>query len=324
MGFLTSKKIEIAKNKSTGLLSIDGDPTTLFSDNGDGTFNINHNGTGEIVDRIDSNNYIPRAKQISWVATSNIDHTAAGSDGNFTVLVDATNTISVVQLGSGLAVLSAFATNGDPNLNTHVQIVSFSKEAGSIISFVTIEFWNGNIHTKVRNFADQIGVLNSTNEPQDIEVVGGNLELIYKAGSNFLKDEGFQETDGLSPDQDILANDVNPVPILLATRDNIIQSISTDLDVENYESSIGTLSLIPNNNAANRFILGFAAEQFVASLLGQEVFSGGSAQADAAASGELIDNPAISRFGNRIKLISLVEGETDLTNATLTDLLRFN
>lgn len=321
MGLGLDKQQKYCSDLSTGLLSMTGDPETLITDNMDGTIDINHGGQFRIVDRTDTFNFLSRARRNSFIATNNIDHTASGTDGNKVIIVDMSGTITIEALASGSAKLLAFEGVGVPNFNTHVQIGSISKDSGTINSFLTVISVNNNINNKLRFATDTIGVVNSVNDPQDIVISGNNdLKLNYTKGSSILTDIGFVDTDGLSPDQDILAADVTDVPILSVTRDGIIQAIGTDLNVLDIESPIGTLTPMGNNRSANRYVLGFADEQFIAVLFGQADFS----TIDVAAiAPETLDNIALTQFGVKLRKISVEKSETDNANFVLTLLKQF-
>ena len=321
MGLGLDKQQKYYSDLSTGVMTMTGDPETLLTDNGDGTIDVNHGGVYRIVDRTDTFNFLSRSRCKSWVATSNIDHTASGADGNKVIIVDNTGVISIIALPSGSAKLLADEGAGIPNFNTHLQIGSLSKDAGSIDSFLFFVGINNNIHNRLRYGLDTVGVVNSVNDPQDIIISGNNdLKLKYTKGSALFTDIGFINTNGLSLDQDILLADIADVPLVSVTRDGIIQSLSTDLDVLNIESPIGTLTPMGNNQAANRYVLGFADEQFVGILFGQVDFG---TVALAAAASEALNNIALTQFGVKLQKISVDKSETDNANFILTLLKQF-
>jgi len=325
MGLATDKKIQNAKNTSTGLISINGDPLTLITDNMDGTININHDGIYEIVDRTDNNFTVARSTICKWVATNNIDHTADGDDGNFLVVVDIDQFISVIQLANRIPLLEVFVEN-DPDLNTHVQIGFLAKQSGLITNFTTQIMWNGNLHNRYKYLAQTLGVINSRTVPQDIIAVGGNLQLIYKAGQAFIVDNNFFDADGLSQDQNILVNDINPTLIILADRTGAFITFTFDVDVVNIESPVGTFVTMPNNNAALRFFAGFPTLGLIGSLLGQIPYQAGTPQASMQAAIDANEDPELPPFGvagvNLIELAS-IKDETDLDNSIFKALPKF-
>ena len=323
-GAFTVKAVVDVDNITVDLLSDPGGDATVIGTFDDGTLNINHAGNYQVVKPIDQFNFVMKAFGRSWAPVSNLDHTAVGADGNFVIIVDETGVISIDELPSGSAKLLAFEGTGIANFNSHVQIGSITKAGNVINSFVPVLSTTNNIHNKHRYFLDSVGVLNNKNNPQAIEFAGASLELVYKAGDSLLTDIGFTDTGGVSPDQDILAADLNPATLVLVTRDDVIQAVTLDIDVVNIESPVGTIVAMSNSTAANRFVLGFADELFIAYLLGQTDYAGGSALADAANAGEAVDNPSLTILGVLMDQISLMKNETDLTaNATLTVLSRF-
>lgn len=309
---------------STGIITMTGDPETLITDNMDGTIDINHGGDFRIVDRTDTFNFLSRSRRRSFVATSNIDHTASGTDGNKVIIVDNTGAISIVALPSGSAKLLAFENGGPPNFNTHVQIGSITKDAGVINNFVGLVTINNNIYNNVRYIMDSVGILNNTNDPQDIVISGNNdLKLKYTAGSSMLTDTGFPDNAGISINQNILAADIPDVPIVSVTRDGIIQAVGTDLNVLDIESPIGTLTPMANNTASNRYSLGFADEFFIVILFEQFDFGGGTALQDASDAPDNLNNITLTQFGVKLRKISVDKNETDNANFLLKKLDRF-
>ena len=322
MGLGLDRQKKYCSDLSTGLISMTGDPSTLITDNMDGTININHGGDFRIVDRTDTFDFISRSRRRSWVATNNIDHTASGADGNKLILVDINGTITITTLPSDSAKLLAFEGDGTPpNLNTHIQIGSITKDAGVINNFVAVVTVNNNIFNNVRYISDSMGNINFVHEPQDIVISGNNdLKLKYVAGSSLLTDLGFTSTNGLSINQDTFVSDIIDVPILSITRDGIIQAIGTDLNVIDIESPIGTLTPMGNNQSANRYVLGFATEQFVGVLFGEEDFG---TLAAAVAAEENLNNITLTQFGVKLRKISVDKSETDNANFVLTLLKQF-
>lgn len=324
MGLGLNIQHTFCSNLSSGTISMTGDPDTLITDNGDGTININHGGEFRIVDRTDTFNFISRSRLRSWVATNNIDHIASGTDGSKVIIVDINSVITIVALPSGSGKLLANEGAGVPNFNTHLQLGSIVKDAGSIDSFLFFVGINNNIHNRVRFLLDTTNVINSINSPQDIVISGNNdLKLKYTKGSALLTDIGFIKTDGLNLDEDILSADLPDVFLVSVTRDGIIQSFSTDLDVLNIESSVGNLTPMSNNTAANRYLLGFADEQFAVILFGKTDFGGGAALQDAADAIEDLDNIALTQAGVKLRKISVIKSETDNANFILNLLKQY-
>lgn len=289
-----------------------------------GSLNINHNGKYRNLKR--PSLYRPQSTMLFFVAKNNIDHSAIGTDGNFSIVVDDTETISIIQLPTGIAKLEAFLGAGVPNFNTHLELGTFFKDAGVVGGFTPVAFWNGNIHNRFRYSADTIGVLNNT---QDVDFTGGDLTLIYRAGFIFSTDVGFADTGGVSNEQNILTSDVNAPLILTVTRDNIIQDISVDVNVTDFESPVGTLTPLGVARAGNRFMLGFVDPNFpgggfLVNLLGQMPFPGATRVQDAANSTEPLDNPNLTKLGSRLIKISVDVNEVDLNNAIKTKLEKFN
>jgi hypothetical protein len=320
MGYGGDKQKKYYNDLSTGLIKIDGDPTGLITDNGDGTFNVNRAGKYRVVDRSDPNNFDSRSRIYNWPITSNIDHTVAGSDGNIIVYVDKDQTIKVTMLSSGGALLDAIS---DPNINDVVQIGNIVVQGGVVFGIEIFLFVNNNIQNKFRNLLSYMPTLRSILQPPILEPVGGNLQLIYTSGFSLIPIVGFEDSEGRNPDQSETTSS-NPVNIGIVTRDNVLQSFSTNLDVNNYESSPGVITAKANNKATNNFALGFGP--FVVQLYGQEEYAGTSPEIQASTANEDVDNPGISRFGSKLKQYSVLQGEVDLLAVTtiIKDLSRFD
>lgn len=323
MGILSRRQRRMSKLESTGLVKFNGDSSTLITDNGDGTININHSGLFDRIVKTDPGNYESETISGNWIATNNIDHTAAGADGNVLIIVDRNGVISIIQLVSGNAFLPSFSTT-EPDLNSHIQIGILTKTAGSIFNLEPTIVWNGNVMSRLRYLIKEIGVLTSLTNPSVI-TAGGNLELNVTSGDRLLIDsEGaFLQTDGMNPEQ-VNDNALTSALIVKALRDDSISSQSLDLDVNNIEdiNSPGMLVSKGASRASNNFMLTF--QTFIVQIYGQIIYSGGTRIVDASQANESSEIPGIALAGGKIVQISVDNAETDLDNAIFKKLNRFN
>lgn len=289
-----------------------------------GSFNIELPGVYRIVDRVDDLNQPPannqfsksRSKMFAWTATSNIDHTAVGLDGNFIILVDNTSTISIVQLPSGRARLSSFEFLATPNFNTHVSLGSLTKDGGDVVLSQTVTETNNNPINRIKNIADIINVINNTHTPITVSPIAGTIGIAQNLGVAFIGTQGgYEESNGLNPNQ-TLSIVSSPSTIFTVDRagNGNITNISTVLNINEFESSPGVFTSKGASKASNNFIIGFG--NFNVELLGQTTYSGGTRLVDASVAGEEIDNPGISILGIITSQISIENAATDLTNSS--------
>ena len=330
MGLKANQQQAFYSSLSTGLISMGeskDDPANLFTDNLDGTIDVNFAGDYRIVDRINTTNnrfVTSRSRRLSWAAVSDLDYTAL-PDGNIVVTVNSAGTIEVIQLTSGAAVLPVFSDT-EVDLNTHVQIGTFVKSGATIAAGTldVIQNVNNNSYNRIRNIARTIGTINSEDAKIDVTPIATTIGIATSAGRAFIaSDAGFPQTGGLNPNQ-FTVNASSPTLILKVTRDNIIQSISFVLDVNNFESSPGTITAKGIARATNNFIIAFAP--FNAELLGQQEFAGATRVSDASQFDEDPDIPSIAIFGGKIKKIANDVGATDLSlvaQAIFTDMKQF-
>ena len=134
---MSHKLEQISKitSRSSGISYIGTDINTpadlitnpLLTDNGDGTFNINHAGQAEIIDR--SNPYYPKQKYSSWSITNNIP---VGADGAYVILIDSTGAIVQHQYSDESSQLEA--TDDNFNTDNHIQLGSLTVEGGLILT----------------------------------------------------------------------------------------------------------------------------------------------------------------------------------------------
>lgn len=319
MGLGAEKQLIKNNNLSTGLISIGeakDNPNGLFTDNADGTIDINFGGKYLIVDRINIANarfYTPQPEELNWVATSNLNYTSL-NDGNVLITVSILGIVEVMQLVSGAAALPVYSSS-EPHLNDHVQIGVFEKSGSTIIagSLAVIQTVNNNIHNKNRNVVRTIGTINSQDNTIVVSPIAATIGIATSAGTAFIAGEdGFAQTEGFNPNQFTITAS-SPTLILKVTRDNVIQSITFALDVNNFESSPGTITAKGAARATNNFIVAFAF--FNAELLGQQEFSGATRVAVASAFDEDPDFPELVIFGGKIAKVAIDVGATDLTLA---------
>lgn len=339
MGLGLEQQQKLYSGLSTNIIKIgtdSDDPTTNITDNGDETLNVNFAGIFRIVDRVNDSNGSPannqfsksRSRVLNWAAQSNIDHSSF-SDGNILVIVDNTGTISIVQLATGEALLPIFS-NSEPNINTHIQIGSLTKDsnvvvAGSVVSKVATD---SNIQNKLRNITRILGTINTLDDPVIISPIIATIGISTNAGIAFIAaDDGYVETGGINPNQ-FTVTASSPTLILTVNRagtGNIV-NVSTSLNVTQFEDPLnpGTFIAIGSSKAANRFIMAFAT--FNAELLGQTTYSGGSRLIDASEANEPLDIPNIAIFGGKISQVSVENAATDLSlvaQAIFKDLKQF-
>ena len=320
MGLGLNRQQNLYSNFSSGLISIGNstdDPSNLITNNGNGTISINFGGKYKIVDRVNTANnryYTSRSRILSWKPVADLDHTSIGSDGNFIIVVDDAETISIIQLSSNQALLPVYSDT-EPNQNTHIQIGNFVKSGGAIISS-TIEvaqLVNNNTPNRLNNIAQTIGTVNSIVSPIEISPITSSIQIATTQGRAFVPRSGFAQTKGINPDQ-FTTNASSPTLIILITRDNLIQGQSFNVNVNDYESSPGIITAKSNSRVTNNFILAFA--QFNVQLLGQIEFSGADRLQDASEFSEELDLPELVLAGAKISKVSIEQGATDLTNSS--------
>jgi hypothetical protein len=302
---------------STGIVFIDGSPLTFvtFNSNPGGlaTVDINHAGIARIVDRTIT--FEAKPKYFSFEAISGVS--APTGTGNFIIYINGSGVVTITDI-NGQSRLSAY----DPDnldMNEVVQVGQMSVEDGSIGNSTIFPQWVGNIGNRQAGIMDALGVINSIVDKVTISIPGGGLGLDIEPGLALSRGVGFQEG---AFDQGADYVKVSSTPgslVVLVTRDNVIVGFSFSIDTLNYESPVGTLTVIPPNKSANRFTTVFPSSQFIGYLLGQEVYTTTTLALE---SFELADFPSIFAGGAPVLQIAVDKNETDLANAVFKELPR--
>lgn len=304
---------------SSGVVKIDGDITTFFTFNaepvGNDSFTINHPGVAVVVDR--SETFGAKPEYIPWVPITIVSPVA---DGNVIVFIDKTGVIQAANVNA-LAKLPAYDAS-TPNMNDSVQLASYVISGGVISSAGTAALpqWLGNISNRLMGVMDSLGVINDFAQRITSEIIPGGLQLEIGSGKAISRSVGFKDSLGTQKPDIIEVPDVSPSLIGTATRDNALVSFGFDLDVLNYESPIGTVTAIPPNKTANRFLAVFPNNQFTGVQLGQRTYN---TTILAINSFELSEFSEIIGAGVPTIQIAIDKSEIDLSNAIIKNLPRF-
>jgi hypothetical protein len=292
------KQIIRLQNQSSGIRFIgtenspaDLSVNPLFTDNGDGTYNLNFGGQVEIIDR--TNYAYPKLRIVNFSATSNIN---AGGDGVFVILINSSGQIVNHQYTDQGSELKA----DDPSFNTdnHVQLGTVNIDTGLISSIQPVIQYSGNLPNRLRATQRAIAIINSNISPIRIEPNGANLNLDIKTGSSISADFGFPNQEAKAPDFDKISSPVTQAFLVGALRDNTIFTASTDLDVINYESSVGVLTVMTNNRFSNRYLVSFT--DFAGYVLGQNQYNDITTAFNASFNAQIPSIAAAGLFTNRI------------------------
>lgn len=303
------KQIENLQNRSSGIRFIgtldspaDLSVNPLFTDNGDGTYNVNYAGQVEIIDR--TNYAYPKLRIINFLATNNIN---AGGNGTFVILINSLSQVINHQYADQASELKA----DDPTYNTdnHVQLGTVSIDTGLISSIQPVIQYSGNISNRLRATQRAISIINSNVNPIRIEPNGANLTLNIETGSSISADFGFPNQEAKAPDFDNVSSTVITPLLLGVLRDNTIFAASTNLDVINYESSPGVLTVMTNNRFANRYLVSFS--DFAGYVLGQIQYNDITAAFTSILNPEI---PSIAAGGLLTNRISVLKNATALNN----------
>jgi hypothetical protein len=232
----------------------------LLSDNGDGTFNINHSGRALIIDR--SNPYYPKDKYPFWNATNNIP---VGADGVYVLLINSSGSIVQHQYADQSSQLKA--TDPDFNTDNHIQLGTISVFGGLINSIQPVIQYSGNIANRLRGLNRILGVVNSVTEPIRIVPVINTLNIAIQVGDSSSADFGFVKLGAKAPDIDRVDPELSPALLVTALRDNTIIGASFDIDVTLFESSPGVTTIMNPNKFAVRWLISFT--DFVGVILGK-------------------------------------------------------
>ena len=309
-------------SRSSGILWIGTDINTpadlitnpLLTDNGNGTFNINHAGQAEIIDR--SNPSYPKQKYPSWSIANNI---AIGTDGVYVILIDSTGTIVQHQYSDQSSELKA--TDENFNTDNHIQLGTLSVDGGFISSIQPVIQYSGNISNRFRAFQRLLGLVNSSKAPISITPILNTLNLQINVGNSASADFGYVKLGSKAPDIDRVDPVVAPAFLLTALRDNSIIGAGFDLDVSLFESSIGIATVMTNNRASNRWLISFT--DFAGVILGQTEHN---SVAIALASTNLANIPAIASAGLLVTKIAVLKNtlNLDFPNAEFKSLPRID
>lgn len=325
-GYGLSEQQAYYSSLSTGIIQIgtdSNDPTTNITDNGNGTLQVNFPTSYRIVDRVSQSNGAPvnnqYGKSRSRIFVCNpiaVDHTSI-TDGNILVVCNNTGAVSVIKLPNNQGILPAFS-NAGPDINSHVQIgfvnkVSGNISAGTLLSIVNV---NNNPINKTNNTNRAIGVINSQDNPITISPITSTIQIATNEGAAFTPSPaGYYLANGLNENQ-FIATAKSPTNILLINRagDGSVVSITTSLNVTQYESSPGIFTAISGSKCSLNTIIAFP--NFNAQLLGQQEFSGSNRLQDAIDTDEPSNVPNVALFGAKASRIAIDSGATDLSNTS--------
>ena len=287
------------------------------------TINILQSGNGWIYDRSTGNDkFASRAYKVSWdfTNTQDLDTSPANQDGQFIIMIDKTGAI-IVENVNDQPILSDY-NFGNRNSNTELQIGAFARDAGVVVSLAAGGGEIVNTGIRINTLIDALGPINKS---LSIEFNGANLKLNFLKGDALVRATGYLSViGGLSPDKESLLNDIPLVTIITVTRDNILQSISNDVNVLQIEdpNNFGTLITLSNNRAKNNFYKASGPEQFVVEFLGREQYLTTQAAIDSLESPEY---SSIVNFLVGVQKIAVLKNETNLTlNAQIANTDRIN
>ena len=308
------KKLYDENQQSSGVLDIQGDLATLVSFNAPlGEVNVNLGGDAVIVNR--DVTFGAKPEYVSWVPTLAIP--SPSPNGSFIVYVDNAELVKIANINN-LSKLPAFDSGG-LDMNNAVQIGTYSITNGTITSGAPIIQWTGNLDNRLKGLSDALSVVNYFGERIRNDIVAGTLNLQIITGKAFTRTAGVVNSLITKRPDIVEVPNISPSVIGLALRNNVIVSFGTAVDVLNYESPVGTLSVIPPNKAVNRFFVVFPNNQFTGYQLGQTTYTTPLLAQDSFEESEFS-----SIFANGVPTIqlSLDKSETDLSNALVKNLPR--
>lgn len=162
----------LRQNLSTTLTSVNGDLQTLFTNNNDGTFDINHSGSGIIVDR--SIPYSPVVYNITWEPQTDIP-TPDGTLIN--IAVNRRGIIEAIALSASK--LPIYEKDTGIDANRLIQL-GFSQKSGGVLTdsgadMTAIQF-SGNLGiAKTNILRNMLGSVRSLRDPIALEYTSGTL-----------------------------------------------------------------------------------------------------------------------------------------------------
>jgi hypothetical protein len=322
-GFSEHRK-QVLQTRSTGLTINGFDVANYISVNTTAqawhTVNILQGGEGWIYDR-ELDDFNPQVYKVQWDATNALDTDPPNQDGNLIIYVDKTGTITLESINQ-FSLLPVFAQDGK-DANRLIQLGLFTRVGGATNAIAPAIQGQVNIALALDSLLDSIGTVNSAANPLGLEAMGTNLNLRFTAGEGSGRKLGFATASGaLNPITNVLLADVDNVPILLATRDNVIQGSGITVNVTQYEdpNNFGTLITLTNNRAKVSFYRGFPDLFFLGEILGTREYT---TTLLAMEDNELPKFPSIIFFGFSLSKIAALKNEIDLqTNAIFEKLPR--
>jgi hypothetical protein len=311
-------KLQRENDMSSGVLSIAGSISTFFTINAIGGSNdsitINHAGKAVIVDR--ASTFGAKPQYVSWAAGSTV--VSPGDNGNFIVYIDSDG---IVKIGSAndLAKLPAYTTSGI-NMNNAVQLAGYSITGGTITSGAALLQWWGNNMNRVGALMDALGPINSFGDSITNSIVAGGLNMAIGAGDAISRSVGFKSDLGTQSPDLLPVPSISPTILAFATRDNVVQSFAFNVNVTQYESSLGVLSNIPPNKAANRYFVTFPNNQFSGYHVGKLTYNTTTLAINTTT--ETANFSQIYAAGVPTIQLAVLVGETNLSNALTKQLQR--
>ncbi len=295
--------------------SVSGDLVTvdLLSDPGGNATVV---GTVSIIDR----DMVPRPCKISWTAQIGLDDAGgAGIDGNFITHVGIDGTITTEDIKS-LSILPTYNGVSGTNSNTHVQILQFNRESGSIDSINAALTTDLNVGKRVDEFEDSLGTIANATDPIILSFNGANLNLDFSTGRGLVRATGLLgNPGGQAPDTEVAEVATTQATILTILRDNTILSVSTSVDTTLIEdpNNPGSTSAMGNNTAKVNKYKFLPTEKLALEYLGE---STSGTIAIAIAKKEAPNFPSLGASALITEEVALDEGETILDgNAEIVD-----
>lgn len=307
------RKLQYENDLSSGVISIDGDISTLitFSSN---LINVNLGGVAVIVDRTSKFNAQP--KYVSWSPLLGIS--SPSSNGSFIIYVDQDGVPKIGNVNN-IAKLPAFDAGG-LDMNSAVQLGTYSITNGTITSGTGFIQWTGNLANRFMGLSDALGVINYFGERIRVNIVAATLNLAITTGKAYTRSVGVLNNDITKRPDIVIVPNISPAVIAYALRNNVIVSFGITVNTTQYESPVGTLTAIPPNKAVNNFVVVFPNNQFIGIQFGQMTYN---TTLLAQESFEEANFSAIAGNGVPTIQLSFNVGETNLSNALTKALPRF-
>lgn len=297
------------QNQSTTLTRIDGPLDTMFTNNGDGTFNLNHAGSGIVVDR--SNPFEFTVHVLNWLPQSNVS-TPPGT--LISIYINKKNEAVGVDLPASR--LSLLDKDNGFDANRLLQI-GFSRKTGGVLDDVGADMpaiqYTGNLGIVKANIErNMLGTVRSIRNPIKLLFNSGALTAKLSAGDTLFENGAWSNSafDGVHNPDSVSVEEADTLFVYVDRLNNIVGA-DVNFDVLNYESPIGTLIEIEPNKAALRFSVEFADDSFTAVAYGQNTENTTQLVMD---SPEKFEIPSILIAGGALNRTAVFKNETNSDN----------